>query len=214
MELLLKLLLTTLVVEAIGWIGSDALANLVYTPFAPASKAQKQQKADILKLRAELAATSAQDEFSKWARLRRKLDKAVQDLEQSNSGTNAHKQQFAATFKKVLWVLTTVLPFIQSSYHRSSPVFFLPEQWFGPLAWWLSLPSAPRGALAVTVWSMACRRSLQAVKNAVVELVPTPQDKSAQQFAQAQQQQQAGGAEKVKVGVTAQGSEEKVRDEL
>lgn len=61
---------------------------------------------------------------------------------------------------------------------------------------------------------MACRRSLQAVKNAVVELVPTPQDKSAQQFAQAQQQQQAGGAEKVKVGVTAQGSEEKVRDEL
>lgn len=107
MELLLKLLLTTLVVEAIGWIGSDALANLasfpspplsnphlttrlisallqVYTPFAPASKAQKQQKADILKLRAELAATSAQDEFSKWARLRRKLDKAVQDLEQSS----------------------------------------------------------------------------------------------------------------------------------
>lgn len=35
----------------------------------------------MLALSAELKATSAQDEFSKWAKLRRKVDKAVADLE-------------------------------------------------------------------------------------------------------------------------------------
>ncbi|GAA5988822.1 hypothetical protein JCM10908_006185 [Rhodotorula pacifica] len=210
MALALWLLLTTLVVEIIGWIGSEQLANLVYAPFAPASKAQKQQKQEILKLRAELAATSSQDEFSKWARIRRKLDKAVQDLDASNSGSTAQKQQFASTFKKALWLLTTVIPFIISSYHRRSPVFFLPEGWFGPLGWWLSLPSGPKGAVAVTVWTMACRRTIQSVKSAVVELVPTPAERTAQQLAK----EQAQAGEKVKVRVTAQGGEEKVRDEL
>ncbi|TKA52231.1 hypothetical protein B0A53_04654 [Rhodotorula sp. CCFEE 5036] len=213
MELLIGLLLTTLVVEVIAWIGSDRLASLVYTPFASASKAQKQQKADILKLRAELAATSSQDEFSKWARLRRKLDKAVQDLDNANSGSNAHRQQFAASFKKLVWLLTTVIPFIISSYHRKSPVFYLPQGWFGPLGWWLSLPSGPAGAVVVTVWTMACKRTIQSVKAAVVGLVPTPEERTAQQFAKEQARQQQS-AEKVKVGVTTEGTEEKVRDEL
>lgn len=106
MELIAWLLLSTFVVELLGWIGTDTLAGYVrrrpphspayrrrahkasrsqiYAPFAPAAKQQRAQKAEILKLRAELAATSSQDEFSKWARIRRKLDKAVQDLESSS----------------------------------------------------------------------------------------------------------------------------------
>lgn len=61
-------------------------AHQAYTPysrfFGPASSAQHRQlRQDILKLRAELAATSSQDEFSKWARIRRKLDKAVGQLD-------------------------------------------------------------------------------------------------------------------------------------
>ena len=35
----------------------------------------------IIQDKAELRATSSQDEFAKWARLRRKIDKAVTDLE-------------------------------------------------------------------------------------------------------------------------------------
>ena len=35
----------------------------------------------MLKDKAELARTSSQDEFAKWARLRRKVDKSLADLE-------------------------------------------------------------------------------------------------------------------------------------
>lgn len=78
----------------------------------------------------------------------------------------------------------------------------------------------------MSVWTMACRRTLSSVKTAVVALVPTPEERTAEQLAkaQAQAQAQAQGTkdkgevpvaqEKVKVGVTARGSEEKVKDEL
>ncbi|GAA5933992.1 hypothetical protein JCM3775_002843 [Rhodotorula graminis] len=212
MELALLFFLSALAVTLIDWIGSDALASLFYTPFAPAGTSTRAKKAEILQLRADLAATSSQDEFSKWARIRRKLDKAVQDLEATTADTSQHRKQFNKQFKSALWVVTTVAPFVVSSYHRKSPVFWLPTGWFGPLGWWLSFPSAPAGAIAVSVWTMACRRTLSSVKTAVVALVPSPEERTAEQLAKAQGV--PAEKERVKVGVTAGGEEEKVRDEL
>jgi hypothetical protein len=59
------------------------LYTLIFTYILP-SNTHKQQaalKKDILDGRRELANTSAQDEFSKWARIRRKVDKQVVELE-------------------------------------------------------------------------------------------------------------------------------------
>ncbi|BGP13395.1 hypothetical protein JCM10213_008554 [Rhodosporidiobolus nylandii] len=207
MELALWLLITTLSVEALTAIGSDTLGSAVYAPFAPTSRAQKDKKAEILKLRAELAATSSQDEFSKWARLRRRLDKAVAELEASNASTSTARSAFLTKFKTFLWILTTVVPFVMSSYHRKSAVFYLPEGWFGPLGWWLGLPSAPAGALAVSLWTMSIKRTISAVKTATKELVPSPAERTAQQMAQEMQKQK----ERVPVGVKAKGGEEKVQ---
>lgn len=47
------------------------------------SHAEKQRKlkAKILATKAELLQTSAQDQFAKWAKLRRSVDKGLADLE-------------------------------------------------------------------------------------------------------------------------------------
>jgi hypothetical protein len=42
---------------------------------------QRQLRKQVLQDKAELAGTSSQDEFAKWARLRRKVDKSLADLE-------------------------------------------------------------------------------------------------------------------------------------
>lgn len=151
----------------------------------------------------------------------------AEPVELVDADSSAHRQQFNKTFKSALWVLTTVLPFIVSSYHRRTPVFWLPKNWFGPLGWWLSFPSAPAGAfarprdpftrvrlcadvsdlagaVAVSVWTMACRRTLTSTKSAIFAFIPSPAERTAQQFAKEQ--------EKVKVGVTASGTEEKVHE--
>ncbi|KAL8292142.1 hypothetical protein RQP46_001608 [Phenoliferia psychrophenolica] len=174
----------TFVVEALGWIGNDSIASFFYAislffSSTPHAKQQRVLKTQVLSLRAELKATSAQDEFSKWAKLRRKVDKAVADLEALNGQAAGSKAAFASWFKRMLWILTTVLPFIISSWHRKEAVFYLPKGWFGPLGWWMGLPSAPAGGIACGIWTMACKKTLGAVHDIVVDLagagkVPPP----------------------------------------
>ncbi|KAM0755224.1 hypothetical protein T439DRAFT_322276 [Meredithblackwellia eburnea MCA 4105] len=165
----------TLIVEVLGWIGNERLASAIYTilhPFSasPHAKQQRQLKRDILQLRVDLKNTSAQDEFASWAKIRRKLDKAVQELENLNAQKSLSLQSFTTTFGRLLWIITTVLPFILSSWHRKEAVFYLPAGWFGSLGWWASLPSAPAGGIACGVWTMACKRTINTIKDAVVDL--------------------------------------------
>lgn len=168
---------------------------------SPHAKFQRALKTEILRLRAELAATSSQDEFAKWAKLRRKLDKGVADLESSNSKAVGERAAFAKYFKATMWIATTVLPFIISSWHRKEAVFFLPNGWFGPATWFMGLPSAPigklvprfemeakrvhadciagflgpTGGIACGIWTMACKRTIGVVKDLVVDtFVPSP----------------------------------------
>lgn len=54
-----------------------------YLPISTSQTAAQQRKAqtDYLAVRSELNATSSQDEFAKWAKLRRKHDKLLEQLE-------------------------------------------------------------------------------------------------------------------------------------
>jgi hypothetical protein len=51
---------------------------------------QRQLKGDLLKAKLELDGTSSQNEFAKWAKLRRKLDKLVAELEKTSTLTAIH----------------------------------------------------------------------------------------------------------------------------
>ena len=64
----------------------------------------------------------------------------------------------------------------------------------------------------MSVWTMACKRTVGSIKSAVYEFVPTPEEKTAQQFAKAAAA--TAEKEKVAVGVKAGGGEEKVKKEL
>jgi hypothetical protein len=44
-------------------------------------KRQRELKSELLSKKAELLQTSAQDQFAKWAKLRRSVDKGLADLE-------------------------------------------------------------------------------------------------------------------------------------
>ncbi|SGY14787.1 BQ5605_C013g07102 [Microbotryum silenes-dioicae] len=172
-ELAVLLFGITLAVEVVGWFGADSIAAFLPVPpfYAPVSrfssnptlKSQKALRADIIKLRAELAATSSVDEFSKWAKLRRRVDKAVSELEALNATSSQSRQSFQSLFKRILWIFTTILPFVVTSWHRKAAVFYLPPSWFGPATWWL-------GAVACGVWTMACKRTIGACKDAIVDL--------------------------------------------
>lgn len=67
---------------------------------------QRVLQESYLKVRRDLAATSSQDEFAKWAKLRRQHDKMLEELEKMSA--------FAPT-------LAPAGPFILSSYSSFTP---------------------------------------------------------------------------------------------
>lgn len=64
-------------------MGSQIWTLINYLPISTSKAAAEQRRlqADYLKIRRELNATSSQDEFAKWAKLRRQHDKLLEQLD-------------------------------------------------------------------------------------------------------------------------------------
>ncbi|KAG6853768.1 GET complex subunit get1, partial [Blastosporella zonata] len=122
----------------------------------------REKRREVLNTKAELLKTSAQDQFAKWAKLRRSVDKGLADLEKlsalpssayhasaltqpTDSDVASTKSAFSIKFNSTVWILTTGIQFFVGWWYRKAAVFYLPPGWFGPLGWWLSFPFAPAG---------------------------------------------------------------------
>ncbi|KAJ3253626.1 GET complex subunit get1 [Boothiomyces macroporosus] len=104
-------------------------------------------KSELLATRKELLQTSAQDEFAKWAKLKRKFDKLTVEYDECAKSI-AGKKEVTVTFVSwglpgLLWAFQILLLVIW----RAEPVFYIPEQWFGPITNWLKFPFAPEDQL-------------------------------------------------------------------
>ncbi|KAH8928864.1 hypothetical protein BT69DRAFT_1276779 [Atractiella rhizophila] len=161
--LALTIFLFTLLSSLISWIGQEVVLTSAHALYlrVTASPLQKQQtslKSDILQTKADMLATSPQGRFAKWAKLRRKLDKQIAELDTLNKQITMSRTTFSMSFKAFLFGLTTITPFLITSWYGKQAVFWLPPGWFGPLTWWLSFPFAPYGSVSCGVWSMVCKR--------------------------------------------------------
>lgn len=121
-------------------------------------------KKELFDTRQQMNATSAQDEFSKWAKLRRKVDKLTGEVDEQNKLISSGQFFFSILFKGLMFILNMAIPWMLSSYYSTTPMFYLPPgDWFGPLGYLFSFPKAPVGAVSTTVWTMVCGRVLTLV---------------------------------------------------
>ena len=107
MSLLITIFLLVFVTQLIAWIGKSVLLDIVCRRYnflwqfdyiketkkkktydlylritlSPMAMRQRALKSEILSTKSELLKTSAQDQFAKWAKLRRSVDKGLADLE-------------------------------------------------------------------------------------------------------------------------------------
>ncbi|KAF8913921.1 CHD5-like protein-domain-containing protein [Gymnopilus junonius] len=191
MSLLITIFLLVFIGQLVTWIGKAVLLDFTYDAYlrvtrSPLAARQRTLKTDILMTKAELMKTSAQDQFAKWAKLRRSVDKGLAELEKLNGQIASTKSGFSMKFNTVLWLLTTGLQFAVGWWYRKQAVFYLPEGWFGPLGWWLSLPFAPAGSVSVGVWQMTCRRVIVMGEKVVKDLYgpfPVPSSNSTEKAA-------------------------------
>ncbi|PWN25656.1 hypothetical protein BDZ90DRAFT_223160, partial [Jaminaea rosea] len=180
------ILLTASLSHTLKSIGSEAILTFLVQPthsfLFQRGLARKQSvlKRDLFETRQQLGKTSSQDEFAKWAKLRRKVDKTLAELEGVNKSLSSSRSTLSMIVKALLFIVTTLAPFAVTTYYRKTPIFWLPPgaaippmalirggkkaggtaaaNWLGPMGWVLSLPSAPAGAVSATVWNMVCGR--------------------------------------------------------
>ncbi|KAI5120654.1 hypothetical protein M0805_007991 [Coniferiporia weirii] len=179
MTLAFSIFLLVFVTELIQWVGQSVLLELAYAIylrvfFSSKTTQQRTLKNEILEAKAELLKTSSQDQFAKWAKLRRRVDKGLADLEKLNGELGSARTGFSLKFNSFIWILTTGAQFVIGWWFRKSAVFYLPPGWFGPVTWFLSFPFAPAGSVSCGAWQMACRRVIRVGERLVKDFAGSP----------------------------------------
>ncbi|KAL5000637.1 protein get1 [Aspergillus recurvatus] len=155
-------------VNTIGAATIDNLLWLLYlklpTSLYQTAQEQSKLKREVVQLKRDMNNTSSQDEFAKWAKLRRRHDKALSDYEALNQKLSSQKGSFDWFVKIARWLSTTGLKiFIQFRYSKT-PVFELPGGWLPyPVEWVLAFPRAPQGSVSVQVWNSVCATAVTVI---------------------------------------------------
>ena len=96
--------LQVLVTQVIAWVGKSFLQDVAfnaYSKFVLGANAKKQRelRKQVLADKAELQKTSSQDEFAKWARLKRKVDKGLEQLEKESEYSGSGRRSVTGKTK-------------------------------------------------------------------------------------------------------------------
>ncbi|KAK8930006.1 hypothetical protein H634G_01423 [Metarhizium anisopliae BRIP 53293] len=145
-------------------VGAAQINNLIWTlinylPVSTSKAAAEQRKlqAEYLKVRRDLNATSSQDEFAKWAKLRRQHDKLLEKLDASKKAMEASRARFDNYLTAIRMLITKIPQYFIPFWYGKEPMFWLPYGWFPYYAEWIiSFPRAPMGSVSAPSWQLAC----------------------------------------------------------
>ncbi|QDS76394.1 hypothetical protein FKW77_003773 [Venturia effusa] len=175
-SLLLVTFLLELTLHLINTIGTTPINESLWSAYTTILPSQAEGSAkvttlkrEVVRLKRELAATSAQDDFAKWAKLKRQHDKAAAEYEKLASETNGAKTSFISRTNTVRTILTTGLKLFLQFWYSKQALFWIPKGWIPYYAEWiLSFPRAPLGSVSLQVWTLACSSVVAMVSEALV----------------------------------------------
>ncbi|KAF2013867.1 CHD5-domain-containing protein [Aaosphaeria arxii CBS 175.79] len=160
------------IINTVGATTVDELLWILYNKFPTptSSSARKAQslKKEVVRLKRELGAVSAQDDFARWAKLQRQHDKAMADFQKSDNSIRTHRQTFTSAVSTLRWLGTQGLRFVLQFWFSKSPMFWIPQDWVPYyVEWLLSFPRAPLGSVSINIWGIACASMIALVGEAL-----------------------------------------------
>ncbi|EXJ81004.1 hypothetical protein A1O3_07292 [Capronia epimyces CBS 606.96] len=178
-SLLVTVFLIQLVCHLILTIGSKPFNDLLWQlycrlPFQSSHDIQEQTRLrrEVVRLKREMNAVSAQDEFSKWAKLRRQHDKALEKYDKQAAAVSSARTSFDTKATAIRWTCTSGLRFALQFWHAKTPVFTYPRGWFPwYIEWLLGFPRCPYGGVSINVWTVACATVIALVWDVAVYII-------------------------------------------
>ncbi|ORY11167.1 CHD5-like protein-domain-containing protein [Clohesyomyces aquaticus] len=174
-SILLVVFVIQLCLHIINTFGANTINQLLWILYnklpVPTSKRAAQAaslKREILRLKRELSGLSAQDDFARWAKVRRQHDKALSEFEKIDNSLKTHQTTFFSTISTLRWLGTNGLRLVLQFWHSKSPMFWVPAGWVpGYVEWILSFPRAPMGSVSINIWGIACASMIELVSEAI-----------------------------------------------
>ncbi|KAK0704947.1 CHD5-like protein-domain-containing protein [Lasiosphaeris hirsuta] len=175
-SLLVAILIVELVVQLVNSIGAATINSLIWRavtslplPIAQEFADQRKKQKEYLAIRRELQATSSQDQFAKWAKLRRQHDKLLEGLEKKKTALDASRAKFDSYLTTARLISTRGVQWFLPFWYAKEPIFWLPYGWFPYyVEWFASFPRAPIGSVSIVVWQWACTGMITLIFETVV----------------------------------------------
>ncbi|KAK5138252.1 hypothetical protein LTR08_003313 [Meristemomyces frigidus] len=174
-SVLLLVFLLQLTIHLINTFGAQAVSELLWTlytylptPQSASLASGSKLKADVVRLHREMKATSAQDDFAKWARIRRDHDRAKDKYDKQSTDLQSFRTNFDRATSLLRWAGTQGLQFLCNFWFSKQPMFWLPANMVPyPVEWLMSFPRAPVGGVSINVWAAACAGAIALVSEGV-----------------------------------------------
>lgn len=117
------------------------------------SAKKSQELRDLTKQR---NAISAQDNYAKWTKLNRSIDKLDAEIKLLNESLTTDQAHVGKYLGYVITVFTTLPIWFFRVWFRKSSIFYLPAGVLPyPVEWFLALPFMPTGTVGLTIWMFA-----------------------------------------------------------
>ncbi|KAJ7385804.1 hypothetical protein OS493_013838 [Desmophyllum pertusum] len=124
---------------------------------------EKHMKDRIIQMKSEQVMISAQDEYARYIRLQRQINKLTEELSQLVK----QRSEKATRRRKILTAICMgLLALCHISFlltYRKDPVIVLPMEWFHPLNTILAFPTGVAGAIGLPCWIITSNKIISTV---------------------------------------------------
>ncbi|GCB69048.1 guided entry of tail-anchored proteins factor 1 isoform X3 [Scyliorhinus torazame] len=134
------------------------LSSLMAKLLQKDGETELQMRIEIGNMKQELTMISMMDEFARYARLERKINKMTDKLK-------THVKTRTAQLAKIKWVVNIAFYIVQAVLmislilkYYSEPVAMLPRKWMAPLERMVAFPTGIEGGVGITCWLLVCNK--------------------------------------------------------
>ncbi|XP_064834345.1 guided entry of tail-anchored proteins factor 1-like isoform X1 [Oncorhynchus masou masou] len=126
-----------------------------------------EMRAAIQAMKKELSSINMMDEFARYARLERKINKMTDKLKTYVKSRTGQQTKIKWVVNIVYYILQAVLMISLIWKHYADPVTVLPSKWISPLERMVAFPSGVAGGVGITCWLVVCNKVVAIILQAV-----------------------------------------------
>ncbi|XP_008306685.1 guided entry of tail-anchored proteins factor 1 [Cynoglossus semilaevis] len=117
-----------------------------------------EMRAEIQEMKKEQSSISMMDEFARYARLERKINKMTDKLKTQVKSRTAQQAKMKWVVNIIFYILQAALMISLIWKYYADPVTVVPNRWIAPVERLVAFPTGVAGGVGITSWLVVCNK--------------------------------------------------------